>query len=65
MIFIVYCTDYDSSSGVSITGIFDDKTSAFRFALSEGAEYQVFETTPGPIDWKGMSPLPPFDWNNL
>lgn len=63
MIYLVYCEDQDSSSGVSFSGIFAFKMDAERWAESEGPEYKVVETKFGPIDWMKIVTLP--DWNEL
>jgi len=63
MIYLVVTDNQDSSSGVDITGIFDSKVRAESFAKSEGPEYKVIETDFGPIDWRKVSPLPPFSWD--
>lgn len=64
-VFLVYVEDPDSSSGVSITGIFDNKASADSFAESEGPGYLVEETSFGPIDWNKLNPIPPMPWDEV
>jgi hypothetical protein len=57
MIFIVYCDDQDSSSGVSFSGIFDNVGDALNWARSEGPDYKVLQTNFGPIEWNKIDPV--------
>lgn len=66
MIFVVYCENQDSTTGVDFTGIFDTKIAAENFAKSEGPYYMVAETGFGTIDWKVFNPIVVnFDWGNI
>ena len=59
-IWVVFCSDEESASGVSFTGIFNNKGEALSWAESEGPEYEVMETQFGPIEWDKFNPLPPW-----
>ena len=63
MIYVVFCENQDSTTGIDFTGIFDNMQEAINWARSEGPEFKVCQTQFGPIEWQKFSPLPEIDWN--
>ena len=53
-IYLVYSEEPESTCGYEISGVFGSLSDAISWAKSEGNGQMIFQSSLGPIDWKGM-----------